>query len=85
MSLLLSSGTPIKAFLYHFDRKKAKTDQGYQFTYHGVQGTHNIQLLTYSSSVQRAVEVGLSLKSKRESQKEKGVRQLTFNARHNTS
>ena len=46
-----------------------KTDQGYQFSYHGVQGTHKIQLLTYSCNVQRAVEVELSLKSKRESER----------------
>ena len=74
LSLLLSSGTPIKAFRYHFDRKMSKQIN-----------THNIQLLTYSSNVQRAVEVGLSLKSKRGSEKEKRARQLTFNARHNTT
>ena len=45
--------------------KNVKTDQGYQFSYHGVQGTHKIQLLTYSSIVQRAFEVEFSLKSKR--------------------
>ena len=60
LSLLLSSGTPIKAFRYHFNRKMSKQIN-----------THNIQLLTYSSNVQRAVEVGLSLKSKRESEQEK--------------
>ena len=65
--------------------KNVKTDQGYQFSYHGVQGTHKIQLLTYSCNVQRAVEVELSLKSKRESEKEKRARQSTFNARHNTT
>ena len=74
LSLLLSSGTPIKAFRYHFDRKMSKQIN-----------THNIQLLTYSSNVQRAVKVRLSLKSKRESEKEKSTRQLTFNARHNTT
>ena len=51
----------------------------------GRDATHNIQLLTYSSNVQRTVEVGLSSKSKRESEKEKRARQLTFNARHNTT
>ena len=74
LSLLLSSGTPIKAFRYHFNRKMSKQIN-----------THNIQLLTYSSNVQRAVEVELSLKSKRESEKEKRARQSTFNARHNTT
>ena len=39
------------------------------FTYHGVQGTHKIQLLAYSCNVQRAFAVKLSLKSKRESEK----------------
>ena len=33
----------------------------------------------------RAFEVELSLKSKRESEKEKRSRQWTFNARHNTT
>ena len=47
-------------------------------------GTHKIQLLIYSYYVQRAVEVKLSLKSKRESE-EKIVREATFNARHNTT
>ena len=32
-------------------------------------GTHKIQLLTYSCNVERVVEVKLSLKSKRESEK----------------
>ena len=32
-------------------------------------GTHKIQLLTYSCNVERAVEVKLSLKSKRKSEK----------------
>ena len=54
-------------------------------SYHGLQDTHKIQLLTYSCNVQRAVEVELSLKSKRESEKEKRARQSTFNARHITT
>ena len=65
--------------------EECQTDQVYQFSYHGVQGAHKIQLLTYSCNVQRAVEVELSLKSKRESEKEKGARQSTFNVRHNTT
>ena len=84
--LVLSSGTPIKAFRYHSVwLKNVKTDQGYQFSYHGVQGTHKIQLLTYSSNVQRAFKVELSLESRRESEKEKRARQSIFNARHNTT
>ena len=54
--------------------EECQTDQVYQFSYHGVQGAHKIQLLTYSCNVQRAVEVELSLKSKRESEKEKRAR-----------
>ena len=63
-----------KRFLWHTLHvwlKNVKTDQGYQFPYHGVQGTHKIQLLTYSCNVQRAVEVKLPLKSKRESEKKR--------------
>ena len=55
----------------HVWLKNVKTDQGYQFSYHGVYGTYKIRLLTYSSNVQRAVEVELSLKSKRESEKKR--------------
>ena len=54
--------------------EECQTDQVYQFSYHGVQGAHKIQLLTYSCNVQRAVEVELSLKSKRESEKQKRAR-----------
>ena len=63
-----------KRFLWHTLHvwlKNVKTDQGYQFPYHGVQGTHKIQLLTYSCNVQRTVEVKLPLKSKRESEKKR--------------
>ena len=64
--LVLSSTHQLKAFRYHLVwLKNVKADQGYQFSYHGVQGTHKIQLLTYSSIVQRAFEVEFSLKSKR--------------------
>ena len=62
-----------------------KRNQEYQFSYHGFQSAHKIQLLTYSCNAQRAVEVELSLKSKRDSEKEKRARQSTFSARHNTT
>ena len=85
MSLLLSSGTLIKAFQYHFDQKMSKQIKDISLLTMASRA-HTIFNFSHTPSVfQRAVEVGLSLKSKRESQKEKGVRQLTFNARHNTT
>ena len=65
---------------YMFDWKMSKQIKDISFTYHGVQGTHKIQLLTYSCNVQRAFAVKLSLKSKRESEKKRelGNRHLMY-------
>ena len=54
-----------------FDWKMSKQINDISFTYHGVQGTHKIQLLTYSCNFQRAFAVKLSLKRKRESEKKR--------------
>ena len=66
-------GTPINAFRYHFDWKMSKQIKDVSFltmAYNSAhKGTHKIQLLTYSCNVERAVEVKLSLKSKRKSEK----------------
>ena len=56
---------------YMFDWKMSKQIKDISFTYHGVQGTHKIQLLMYSCNVQRAFAVKLSLKSQRESEKKR--------------
>ena len=56
---------------YMFDWKMSKQTKDISFTYHGVQGTHKIQLFVYSCKVQRAFAVKLSLKSQRESEKKR--------------
>ena len=66
-------GTPINAFRYHFDWKMSKQIKDVSFltmaSNSAHKGKHKIQFLTYSCNVQRAVEVKLSLKRKRESEK----------------
>ena len=68
-------GTPINAFRYHFDRKMSKQIKDASFLTMASNSlhkdAHKIQLLTYSRSVQRAIEVKLSLRSERESEKKR--------------
>ena len=65
----------IKAFRYHFDWKMSQQIKNVSFLTMAAnsahKGTHKIQLLTYSWNIERAVEVKLSLKRKRESEKRK--------------
>ena len=63
----------IKAFRYHFDWKMSKQIKDVSFltiaSNSAYKSTHKIPLLTYSCNIERAIEVKLSLKSKRESEK----------------
>ena len=71
----IHTGPPIKAFRYHFIREMSKQIKDISFltvvSNSAHKGSNKIQLLTYSCNVQRAVEVKVLLKSKRESEKKR--------------